>query len=326
MSQTELPSRSQNFSRSKSKVKFDFSKVWTRVIPILKRVQVGDWGAKIARIYGWKKQDVAYYLKKLEKCGLIRRDKRSSSVAWKLTVKGQTFLESCEGVLFSSGIFRLEKCQFRYVIVREGLLPSDFKRVEMINWTALLGMEQGVKVRHTSRSWIVHVETLYGKSPGELINLAKNLADRVSKGLMVKYSCILADGELLRGYELALDDPVAQLLSRYFCVSLPGRARMDHSPGELEGEIDFAHKDFAIQYLLVPEKVGNLERQVSNIGADLEKINDALQRLPNLEKLEKITDSLQKLTVILSRLVDVEGNGSAEASKGSVDGGKSYVS
>jgi len=286
------------------------------VIPILKRVQVGDWCAKIARIYGWKKQDVAYYLKKLEKCGLIHRDKRSSAVAWKLTLRGQSFLESCEGVLFSSGIFRLEKCQFRYLIVREGLLPYDFKRVEMVNWTALLGSEQGVRVRHTSRSWIVHVETLYGKSPGELITLAKNLADRVAGCLMAKYRCVLGECELVRGYELALDDPVAQLLSRYFTVSLPGKARMDHSPGELEGEIDFAQKDFAIQYLLVPEKVNKLEQQLSTTNAELERIYSALEKLPNLERLEEIADNLQKLTGILSCFADAN----CKVASGSVNG------
>jgi predicted transcriptional regulator len=324
--QKKIDDRSQNFSRSKSKVKFDFSKVLTRVIPILKRIQVGDWGAKIARIYGWKKQDVDYYLKKMEKCGLIQRDKRSAIVAWKLTMKGQTFLESGEGVLFSSGVFRLEKCMFRYVIAREGLLPSDFRKVEMQNWTALLGMEQGVKVRHTSRSWIVHVETLYGKSPGELINIAHNLADRVAKGLMIKYSCVLGDCELVRGYELALDDPVAQLLSRYFVVSLPGKARMDHSPGELEGEIDFAQKDFAIKYLQVPEKVEELERKVDNIGSDLERINDALQKLPNLEKLDKLVDSVQKIANILSQMVDAENSGQApKSSQENGSGGSAYV-
>jgi hypothetical protein len=67
---------------------------------------------------------------------------------------------SCEGVLFSSGVFRLHRCFFKYPILREGVYPAgDFRRVEMVNWTALLGLEQGVKVRHTSRSWIVHVET-----------------------------------------------------------------------------------------------------------------------------------------------------------------------
>ena len=46
----------------------------------------------------------------------------------------------------------------------------------MVNWTALLGLEQGVKVRHTTTSWIVHVETLYGEN-------AHHIAESSFKGL-----------------------------------------------------------------------------------------------------------------------------------------------
>ncbi len=149
----------------------------------------------------------------------------------------------------------------------------------MQNWTALLGLEQGVKVRHTSRSWIVHVETLYGRSPGELFTLSKNLADRVAKGLMAKYGCRLADGEICKGHEIAIDDPVSQLLSRYFTVSVPGKCRMDHSPGELEGEIDFTQRDMAIEYLLMPERVKKLEGQLAALNCDLERISGSLEKL-----------------------------------------------
>ena len=49
---------SKNFAVRMSKVKFDFSTVRTRVIPILKRVEVEDYPAKIGRIYGWSRQHV----------------------------------------------------------------------------------------------------------------------------------------------------------------------------------------------------------------------------------------------------------------------------
>ncbi len=228
---------------------------------------------------------------------------------YELTLRGQNFLGSCEGVLFGSGVFRLEKVQYRYPIVAEGLLPSDFRRVEMQNWTALLGLEQGVKVRHTSRSWIVHVETLYGRSPGELFTLSKNLADRVAKGLMVKYGCRLADGEICRGHEVAIDDPVAQLLSRYFTVSIPGKARMDHSLGELEGEIDFTQRDMAIEYLLMPERVKKLEGQLAALNCDLERISGCLD----------------KLTTVLGKLCEGQAEGETGNSAPKSAGGNEYV-
>ena len=69
------------------------------MIPILKRIEVGDYPSKIARIYGWSKQHVFYYPRKLEKAGLIRRKVRSSAVFYELTGKGHKVLRSCEGVV-----------------------------------------------------------------------------------------------------------------------------------------------------------------------------------------------------------------------------------
>jgi hypothetical protein len=43
---------SQKVLSEKSKVKFYFSTVRSRVIPILNRVEVGDYPSKIARLFG----------------------------------------------------------------------------------------------------------------------------------------------------------------------------------------------------------------------------------------------------------------------------------
>jgi DNA-binding MarR family transcriptional regulator len=270
-------SGSQKLLREKSKVKFYFSSIRTRVIPIMKRIEVGDYPSKIARLYGWSKQHVFYYINKLKKAKLIRRQVRSSAVFYELTAEGQKVLRRCEGLVYSSGVYRLHKCQVRYPVLSEGVLPTDFKHIEMMNWTALLGLEHGVKVRRTTRSWIVHVETLYGKSPDELGALAKSLADRVAASLCVKYGCRLGEGRFCRGYEIAVDDPVAQFLSRYFTISTPKR-KMDHSPGELEGEIDHLSRDAAIEYLMMPERIKKIEGQVDVLGQRLEELTSLLTR------------------------------------------------
>ena len=199
-------------------------------------------------------------------------------------------------MVFGSGVYRLDRCMVRFGIVAEGCLPVDFRRVEMVNWTALLGLEQGVYVRHTTRSWIVHVETLYGKHPGELFGLAKNLADRVAKSLMLKYGCQLGEGEVCRGYELKVDDPVAKFLARYFCVSTPQR-KIDHSPGVSEGELEHLSRDAAIEYLLMPERVKKLEGQLLVVADNLEKLTAALGRLVNVDdaQSQQVGEGQQKM-------------------------------
>ncbi len=225
-----------------------------------------------------------------------------------LTERGQDFLISCEGVLFSSGVFRLHRCFFKFPIVRKGVYPSgDFNRVEMQNWTALLGLEQCVKVRKTTASWIIHVETLYGRSPGELVTLAKNLADRVSESLMSKYGCVFGQGMINKRHELGVDDPVAQLLNQYFSVSTPKRV-IDDSPAEDEGEIDHIGRDAAVEYLLMPERVKRIEGQVEVIGSNLENIKSDFRRLVNT----------------FVKIGDLEGT--EKELKGPGNGGVGYVS
>jgi len=78
-----------------------------------------------------------------------------------------------------SGFFSLSEwlsyghtCGHPLQCAREGVYPVDnSRRVEMVNWTALLGLVHGVAVRKTSRHWIVYVESLYGRHPGELFSL-----------------------------------------------------------------------------------------------------------------------------------------------------------
>jgi hypothetical protein len=80
---------------------------------------------------------------------------------------------------------------------------------------------------------------------------------------------------------------------------------MDHSPGELEGEIDFEQRDMAVEYLLMPERVKKLEGQLAALSCDL----------------ERISSNLEKLTVVLEKLCDVDVV--TNAPKGA--GGSQYV-
>jgi hypothetical protein len=84
---------------------------------------------------------------------------------------------------------------------------------------------------------------------------------------------------------------------------------MDHSPGELEGEIDFTQRDFAIEYLLVPERVKKLEGQLAALNCDLARISSCLE----------------KLTGILGKLCEVP-EGESEKTLGKNVGGNEYVS
>ena len=83
--------RSSNFCRSKFKVKMNFKTVRTRLLPILKCIEAGNYPAKISRMLGLGKPHVAYYVKKLEQAGLVRRERRSNIVVYSVPGRVQTF-------------------------------------------------------------------------------------------------------------------------------------------------------------------------------------------------------------------------------------------
>jgi len=273
------PRRKYKRKVSKYKVKFDTSTVRTWVLPLLRRIEAGDYPTKAGRIIGLSRQHTWYYIKKLEKAKLIRRQIRSNVVFYELTSQSINLLKSCEGRIFPAELYRFDKCQVSYKVVVGGLVPENFRRVEMVNWTALLGTELGVKVRRTTRSWIVHIEVIRGRNPVEVTNLAMNLANRVAGALRTKYGCVLGEGKIVSG-ELAVEDPVASLFGRYFTVRTP-RRKIDHS--WTVGELEHLQKDAVIEYLQMPERVKNLERNFDRFATKFDELTGALNRLFSVE-------------------------------------------
>ena len=273
--------RSKNFVRPKLKVKINFKTLRSRLLPILKCLEAGNYPAKTSRMLGLSKPQVAYYVKKLEQAGLIRRERRTNIVIFSVTRKGSNFLTGSESCLFGSGVWRLHAAKYRFGLVADGRWPVDWRRVEKMNWTALLGLEGGVTVEKTPSSVIVHVETLYGKNPVELLDQARALADRTARALMLKYGCKLAEGKLCRRPHIAIDDPVAEFLSRYFEISAEDR-KMDRSEGL--GEFEAFTPQVAIDYMMMPEKVKALEGKLEALEQLQETVVSKLDRLLDLFK------------------------------------------
>jgi len=124
---------------------------------------------------------------------------------------------------------------------------------------------------------------LYGRYPGKLFVLAKNLGDRVARGLISKYGVLLGEAQVGNGYELVIDNPVARLLSMYFTIST-GKRNMDHSPGELKGEIDHLSRDAAVEYILMPERVKKLKGQILGLSSQVEDLRSDLCQLVQVLK------------------------------------------
>jgi hypothetical protein len=94
----------------------------------------------------------------------------------------------------------------------------------------------------------------------------------------------LAEGKLCRKPHIAIDDPVAEFIGRYFELSAEDK-KIDQSEGF--GEIDHLSIESAVEYLLMPERVKALEGKVDALGASLEKIVAALEKIVSFESVDR---------------------------------------
>jgi len=273
---TESKDQSKKSISPKLKVKLNFKSIRRNIIPIVKLLAAGMYSANIAKSLNMSKPHVAYYTKILEKTGFIRREKRSNVVCYEVTAKGKEFLDKTESVLVGSKIWRLHNAKYRYSLLHDGVWPVEWRKVEMTNWTALLGLEAGVGVQHTPSSIIINVDALYGDDPVKLMDTARSIADRTAKTLMLKYKCLLGEGSLCRKPHFAIDDAVAEFVSRYFEISTP-ESKIDRSEGP--GEIDFFGAKNAVDYLRLPERVKEMADKLEVMSCDMTEIKATLEQL-----------------------------------------------
>ena len=107
------------------------------------------------------------------------------------------------------------------------------------------------------------------RTPLNLVDTARSIADRTAKTLMLKYKCLLAEGSLCRKPHFAIDDPVAEFVSRYFEISTP-ESKIDRSEGP--GEIDFFGAKNAVDYLRLPERVNEMADKLEVMSCDMTEI------------------------------------------------------
>jgi len=276
-----------------SKVKFYNWSARDRLIPILKLIDE-NYPTKVAKLLGMSRQHVHYYLKKLEKAGLVKRVGPRWPAFYETTETCKKFLTGCEG-LKPSFVFRLHNCVFKYPILEKPVQPVDWRRVEKMNWSALIGSELGLTVEQTTKHVLVYCDAVEGRDPSELLLLAKDAADRVAAHLRLKYGIRLGEGSLARKVHLGVYDPVAALVSRYWQVS-DDVAKVDESEGF--GEIDWLSVEAAKDYLLMPQNVKRLiqiQENFANAMNEHLKLIEALQALT--QKMDKVVEKLSSSVI-----------------------------
>lgn len=248
-------------------------------LPTIRRILLmlgqGKYPAQIARSLGKSKGTISYHLKNLIKHNFIIKEERflkekkyiypktSKGLVtfYNITKAGSTFLAGIEVGVFER-VVRLHNLYVKYPIIVSPKIEVNWRKVQMTNWTQLLGSEMGLRIRKNPRSIEIIAKVVSGKDPYELYYQARHECDLVATHLQSKFGMSLGVGEISRKPHFGVYDPVAGKVTERFELS-DDVAKMDRSEGR--GEIDWYSPDKAKDYLLMPGRLAQVMRELDEI-------------------------------------------------------------
>jgi len=262
---------------------------------ILELLDAGNYPSKIARILNLSPRRVHYWIKKAEKQGLIKLDKKDVITLYRLTPYGKEILY--KKLTWGDRLPRLHSFSMKYPIIEEPKVSVDWKKVEMANWTRYVGTELGVRVEKTTRHIIVHAEEIRGEDPYEIYYLARRECDRVARYLEEKFQMKLGIGERLRKPHFGIYDPIAEKVGEHIEFSDDvGKLDMSEGYGELDLYDPRFVKNYLITFTSLPSMVKRQERELSEIKEILQVFAEGMrEHMKLIRQLQETTKALRDI-------------------------------
>lgn len=291
---------------------------------ILLKVRDGQYNSQIARQLGLKKQNIAYFLKKLEKNGYIQRKFRSNFVFYELTDKGKEFLKGqSQNFSLSSrkGHSRLHNLVISFPILEDNPDASFGKEVSLNNWVSkysVISFPIGITIQKTPRNVIAHFHQF--ETSKEMF--LTDFYNWILKGVYYLYYYLMRekrikidifDGRVIRQHisneEPDLNEKIDQKMTTQidlnrkaksiFQTQENARAWIDRSYGNVEIETnDMLYEE---KFLKMPELIYELSQ---NFAPAIEKLTQQINL--HLEVMQQIKEAIGKLNEILDKRGEVK--------------------
>jgi len=253
---------------------------------------------------GISRQHVGYYVKKLVKQGILQREVRDKATFYSLTERGKNFLVEMEKRFVPARTVRLHNVVFLFPIVVQPRLPVDWRRVELQNWTQLVGSELGLTVRKNPDSVEVFCDVVEGTDPYELMLRAHDEAGRLATHLEQKFQMKLGRPALSRKPHFHVSDPVAEHVGKFMEFS-DDVGKVDESEGF--GELDLYDPNFVKNYMIafttLPGLVQRQERELGEIKDTMKVFAEGMkQHMALIGELRETTKGINTVVTRLERL------------------------
>ena len=316
--------KSKKFSKSKSKF---YEKSFTSIYRILVSINKGMYLSQMARKLGMSKQNVAYYLKKLEKEGYIQTEIRTSAKFYTLTEKGKEFLKKLRIKLTKSQKFSLpttEEVRLHNLAIKFPILEDNpnfnWQRANpnLKNWLEKYQTldQYGITLKKTTKHIIVYIHQFYAKDYSEWLNkllVRIALVDRYLRDNGIKID--IFNGKVISQHiaitmNKQIEDSLKRIVGKKITASinlgrkaksvypsdLKAKAWIDYSLGRMELESN--DMEYIENFMLMPERVARFEKlgefileQQYQFSQNLALHMEILREMK--ETLKEIRDSLR---------------------------------
>ena len=249
---------------------------------ILKLLGAGNCARDVAAAVPCAKSNVHYWKNKFLTIGAIRLVYRDVFVEYALTPYGSKILTTSESRI-PEEVCCLEDYAVKFDVV-------DWGRADVLDWRKLgrprnwekLGVRIGnVRVVRTSKSLIVHPGKLRGFDVDELLMFSGRIVERVKLVLENHFEVVLAEPGV------PLHDPITrfyseearELVRKVGTTIVEDVGSIDNSPPERVPHEEYRGRDLAKARLMMPLRLGRLERQIADVQLEVAGLTVCVSRL-----------------------------------------------
>jgi len=249
------------------------------------------YGTEIAKKFGWSRQKLHYYISKLKKLGLIHEKVRSSMILYELTPECKSFITGCNK--FYNGAIRLHNISYSLEILQDADMPHD-KEISVLGyWNKQIKRLSDATIEKTTKHIIIHIKSLVGSDPYELINKSRTTVEELRIILEKSFKFKLGDPMLIRKPHFAVMDPLANKIVKHIQVSTE-EAKLDASEGL--GELEFFDPVSVDNYIKMPQKIAELENHLIKQTEIMDQFSKNLEL--HLQVLQEIRDAVKEMKKI----------------------------
>lgn len=263
-----------------------------KALKILEILGAGGTAQQAAKQIHCTKQNVSYWVKKLQKQGYLQLQIKDVVKLYQLTPHGKRIFTTSE----ESKV--LEDYAVKFQIVEGEKVGLDWEKLGQPNNWEKLGIKVGsVRVVKTSQSVIVHPGRMVGFDFNELLVEVGRVIECTRDILVNKFGMVLSDAPV------PLHEPIVRFYSeeakedvKNGTVIVEGVGSIDQSPPERIPHEEYKGIDRAKARLLLPDSVKVLMDKVDALQLQVNSLTDSTTRIADV--LGKLLGSSEDTTSI----------------------------